>query len=85
MEPEVVLLTAAGCRRSRRVKLAFEKAGIPFREVPLESDEGTRLAARHKVLSSPGILVNGRAVDVFTLFPGCRIRPEVLKERLKEV
>jgi glutaredoxin len=83
--PEVLLLTAPGCRRSQRVKLAFEKAGIPFREIPLTSEKGTALAARHRVRASPGILIHGKAVDVFTLFPGCKIRPEVLKKRLAEV
>ncbi|WP_287371113.1 hypothetical protein [Oceanithermus sp.] len=83
--PEVVLLTAPGCRRSERVRRAFERAGLPFRELPLDDPEGARIAAEHRILASPGILVCGQPVGVFELFPGCRFDPARLAARLKEV
>jgi len=84
-EKNVLLLTAPGCRRSERVRQAFESAGVPFRELPLSSNEGTKMAVAHHVLSSPGIIVCGRALNVFDLFPDCRFDPKSLKERIREV
>jgi len=82
---QVILLTAPGCRRSERARRAFQRANVAFTEIPLASPEGTELAVEHRIVSSPGIIVCGRALNVFDLFPGCRFDPEGLKERLEEV
>ncbi|MDQ6837992.1 MAG: thioredoxin family protein [Actinomycetota bacterium] len=63
---EVVLLTQADCAWCAQAKAALGRLSGEqidgFREVDLASDDGCRLAERHRVLFAPGVIVNDRLV-----------------------
>jgi len=73
--PEIIILPAPGCRRSRKILEYLNGQGIPFRRVELDSAEGQELAAQYGFRASPGILVNGAIVNPFDLLvrPSCRV------------
>jgi glutaredoxin len=73
--PEITVLPAQGCRRSRKILDYLEQHAIPFTRIDLESDEGQALAERYSLRASPGILVDGQAINPFDLLiqPQCRV------------
>jgi glutaredoxin len=73
--PEIILLPAPRCRRSKHILEYLASHGIPYVRIDLDSPEGQALAARHDFRASPGILVDGVSVNPFDLLiqPGCRI------------
>lgn len=73
--PEITILPAQGCRRSRKILDYLEQHGVPFTRIALESDEGQALAERYGLRASPGILVNGRPINPFDLLikPACQV------------
>ena len=73
--PEITILPAQSCRRSRKILSYLEQNAIPFTRIDLESDEGQALAERYELRSSPGILVDGQAINPFDLLiqPQCRV------------
>jgi glutaredoxin len=73
--PEITVLPAQGCRRSRKILEYLEQHAIPFSRIDLESDEGQVLAERYGLRASPGILVDGQAINPFDLLiqPQCRV------------
>ncbi len=73
--PDIIVLPARHCRRSRVLLRFFDEHGIPYTRIPLESAEGRALAERYRLRASPGILVNGRAINPFDLLepPHCRV------------
>ncbi len=73
--PEITILPAQGCRRSRKILDYLEQHAIPFTRINLESDEGQALAERYSLRASPGILVDGQAINPFDLLiqPQCRV------------
>ena len=73
--PEITVLPAQGCRRSGKILAYLEQNAIPFTRIDLESPEGQALAERYALQASPGILVDGQAVNPFDLLiqPQCRI------------
>ncbi|GAB4569864.1 MAG: hypothetical protein Kow0077_03050 [Anaerolineae bacterium] len=74
-QSDLILVTAEGCRRSKTLVTFLKERAIPFIEVPVASEEGRALVARHDIRSSPGILINGRVISPFdVLIPGqCRV------------
>lgn len=79
---QIIVLPAAGCRRSRRLLTYLEAQGIPFTRIELESPEGQVLAAQHDLRASPGILVDGVSVNPFDLLiqPACRVDDDRARE-----
>ena len=73
--PEITVLPAQGCRRSRKILDYLEQNAIPFTRIDLESTEGQALAERYDLRASPGILVDGQAINPFDLLiqPQCRV------------
>ena len=72
--PNITILPARDCRRSRKIIAYLEQSGIPFTRIDLESAEGQALASEHDLRSSPGILVNGELINPFDLL----IQPQCL-------
>lgn len=77
-QPEIIILPAPGCRRSRKILEHLTGQGIPFRRVELDSVVGQELAAQYSFRASPGILVNGVNINPFDLLirPSCRVDEE---------
>ncbi|RMF04571.1 MAG: hypothetical protein D6768_02910 [Chloroflexi bacterium] len=73
--PEIIILPATGCRRSRKVLEYLETHHIPFTRIDLESTRGRELAAQYNLKASPGILVNEKSINPFDLLvqPTCQI------------
>jgi len=82
--PEIVILPAQNCRRSKKVLEYLTTHDIPFTRIPLESPEGRVFVERHHLRSSPGIIVDGEMVNPFDALiqPGCRIDEEALRRKL---
>ncbi len=76
--PEIIILPAKNCRRSRKILSYLDEHGVTYTAIPLESPEGQRLAAQHHLRASPGILIDGVSVNPFDLLitPACVIREE---------
>jgi glutaredoxin len=76
--PDITILPAPGCRRSRRILEYLEQQGISFTRVPLDSQEGAAMAEKYNMRASPGILVDGVNVNPFDLLiqPACRVDAE---------
>ena len=83
-ENDIIILPAHNCRRSKKIIEYLTSKGIPFTRIPLESPEGRALAAKHGMLASPGILVNGKSINPFDLLkpPDCTVDEEAVKKRL---
>lgn len=81
---EIVILPAAGCRRSRKIVEYLTERGIAFKRIELESAEGQELAGRYDFRASPGILVNGEKVNPYDLLMEgvCRVDEEKARKRL---
>lgn len=79
--PDILILPAPGCRRSRRILEYLTRSEIPFTSIPLESPAGTALAEKYDMRASPGILVDGVSVNPFSLLiqPACRVDEEKAK------
>jgi glutaredoxin len=72
--PNITILPARDCRRSRKIIAYLEQHGIPFTRIDLESAQGQALATQYDLRSSPGILVNGELINPFDLL----IQPQCL-------
>ena len=72
--PNITILPARDCRRSRKIIAYLEQSGIPFTRIDLESAEGQALASEHDLRASPGILVDGELINPFDLL----IQPQCL-------
>ncbi len=79
---QITILPAPGCRRSSRVLAYLKAQGIPFTQIDLRSPEGQELATLHDLRASPGILVDGVAVNPFELLiqPACRVDEDKARE-----
>lgn len=73
--PNITIVTARDCRRSRKIVAYLEQQHIPFTRLDFESPEGQVLAAQHDLRASPGIIVDGRSINPFDLLirPQCRV------------
>ena len=82
--PEIILLPARNCRRSRKIMEFLQAEGIPFKQIPLESPEGQRLAAKHGLQASPGILIGDVSVNPFQILvtPACQVDAEKVRALL---
>jgi hypothetical protein len=76
--PQITILPARGCRRSRKLLAYLEAHAVPFTRIELESAEGAALAAQYDLRASPGILIDGVSVNPFDLLiqPECRVDDE---------
>ena len=83
--PQIIILPAKGCRRSKKVLDYLTRHDIPFTRIDLESPEGQALAERYALRASPGILVDGELVNPFDFLtqPGCLIDEEALYRQLR--
>ena len=72
--PNITILPARDCRRSRKIIAYLEQHEIPFTRIDLESAQGQALATEHDLRSSPGILVDGEPINPFDLL----IQPQCL-------
>ncbi len=83
--PHIIILPARGCRRSQKFLDYFDAHAIPFTRIDLETPEGRALVERRHLRASPGILVDGAAVNPFDVLiqPGCRIDEAALARALK--
>jgi hypothetical protein len=79
---EIIILPAAGCRRSQKILAYLEKERVPFTRFDLASAEGQALAQDHDVRASPGIIVDGSSVNPFDVVeqPSCRIKTMAARE-----
>ena len=73
--PNITILPARDCRRSRQIISYLEQHKIPFTRIDLESAEGQALATQHDLRASPGILVDGELINPFDLLvqPQCLV------------
>ena len=80
--PEIIILPAQNCRRSRKVMAYLDEQGVAYTAIPLESVAGQRLAEQHHLRASPGILVDGASINPFDILitPACQINEERAKE-----
>ena len=71
--PEIILLPAKNCRRSRKIMTYLDEHGVVYTTVPLESVEGQQLVGQHHLRASPGILVDGVSVNPYDILitPAC--------------
>ncbi|MGE5602133.1 MAG: hypothetical protein ACM30E_03725 [Nitrososphaerales archaeon] len=76
--PQITILPAQGCRRSRKLLAYLEAHAVPFTRIELESAEGVALAAQYDLRASPGILIDGVSINPFDLLiqPACRVDEE---------
>ena len=74
--PNITILPARDCRRSRKIIAYLEQHGIPFARIDLESAEGQALATQYDLRASPGILVDGELINPFDLLiqPQCVVK-----------
>ena len=72
--PDITILPARDCRRSRKIIAYLEQHEIPFTRIDLESAQGQALATQYDLRSSPGILVDGELINPFDLL----IQPQCL-------
>ena len=72
--PNITILPALDCRRSRKIIAYLEQHEIPFARIDLESAQGQVLATQYDLRSSPGILVDGELINPFDLL----IQPQCL-------
>ncbi len=79
--PQIVILPAPSCRRSRKLLEYLESRGIPFTRIDLDSAEGRALAEEHGFRASPGILVNGVSVNPYDLLIPAQCRVDEEKAR----
>lgn len=77
--PDITLIMARDCRRSRKIVAYLQQNGIPFTRVDFVSAEGQDLAAQHDLRASPGILVDGKSINPFDLLiqPQCQVNEAV--------
>jgi hypothetical protein len=63
----VTVLTQSDCRFCAHADTVLARVGrdypLTVRHIPLDSDEGRALAARHGVLFAPGVLLDGALVS----------------------
>jgi len=80
--PEIIILPAKNCRRSRKVMAYLDEQGVACTAIPLESVEGQRLAEQHHLRASPGILVDGASINPYDILitPACLINEERAKD-----
>jgi glutaredoxin len=78
----IVILPAAGCRRSKKVLSYLDENQVPYTRIDLETAEGQALSEEHELRSSPGILVDGELVNPFDILevPSCRIKGPIARE-----
>jgi hypothetical protein len=74
-QPNITILPASNCRRSRKIIEYLEARGIAFTRIQLESVEGQALAAQYDLRASPGILVDGVNINPFDVLiqPQCQV------------
>ena len=65
--PNITILPARDCRRSRKIIAYLDQRKIPFTRIDLESAEGQALATQYDLRASPGILVDGELINPFDL------------------
>jgi len=82
---EIIILCTRKCRKSNLVIKFLEDEQIPHIVKSLETDEDAqRLASELNILSSPGIIVNGKLVYPQQLIEDCQIQDQAKKKKLLE-
>lgn len=65
--PDITLITARDCRRSRKIVAYLDQQGIPFTRVDFASAEGQELAAQRDLRASQAIVIDGKSSNPFDL------------------
>ena len=82
---EIIILRTRRCRKSNLIIKFLQAENIPFVVKSLETDaEAQRLAKELNILSSPGIIVNGRVVNPYQMIENCQIKDRVKARQLLE-
>ena len=87
---KIIILRTRNCRKSNLIIKFLQDHDIPHEVKSLESDpEAQRLAEQLNILSSPGIVVNGKVVNPYELIENCQIsnpheKKQILQEMLEE-
>lgn len=55
-EPNIIILPAQNCRRSRKVMTYLDERRVPYTAVPLESPEGVELAEQYHLCACRGMV-----------------------------
>ncbi len=72
---QVIILRPRRCRRSDRIVDFLQQEKIPYRIYYLnEDEEAQQLARKFQILASPGIIINGRAVNPHQLIAKCQMK-----------
>jgi len=84
---KILILRTRNCRKSNLIIDFLDKEGIPHEVKSLPDDlEAQKLAKDFNILSSPGIIVNGKVVNPYQLIENCRIKDaNGAKKMLKEL
>jgi glutaredoxin len=80
-QPQITILPAPNCRRSRKVLAFLQEQGIPFEQIALDSPEGQRLQEVHQFRASPGILVDGIQINPYEILIQEQCRVDEAKAR----
>lgn len=71
----VIILRLRKCRRSDLIINFLQEEKIPFHIYYLnEDEEAQRIARKHNILASPGIIINGHSINPHQLIAKCQIR-----------
>ena len=83
----ILILRTRYCRKSNLIIRFLENYNIPHEVKSLETDpDAQKIAARLNILSSPGIVVNGQAVNPYELIENCQIKnPAETKQLLQNL
>ncbi len=72
---QVLVLRTRRCRKSDVVLRFLRENNIPHQVRYLETDEeARRLAEKHGIMSSPGILINGKTFNAYELVEHCQVK-----------
>ena len=79
---QIIILRTRKCRKSNLIKF-LEDEQVPHVVKSLKTGaEAQRLAKKLNILSSPGIVVNGQAINPYQLIENCQIKD---REKAKEL
>jgi len=83
----VIILRLRRCRRSDLIVDFLQKERIPHRIFFLnEDEEAQHLARKFQILASPGIIINGRAINPHQLITKCQMKDrKMVKAYIKKL
>ncbi len=80
---QIIILRTRNCRKSNLIIKFLEDEQVPHVVKSLETDaEAQWLAKELNIFSSPGIIVNGQAINPYQLIENCQIKDREKAKRL---